>query len=187
MLFCMPLRCNLSTFLPSLGTDPAVPPGSIQVARSTICRKQRISMCQESWVSTVAILAQGTHSGRCGNAGLFGGGGAFEAERAGRSAVRRGLAAGRPFWRELLAIATCVVRQCLLARWAANPCCNPPLPIAIFLVRFCFPLRWAIAYHPHTVGRQMWRKARSMKTANSKTNTVDCKHGRDSSVGRASD
>ena len=41
---------------------------------------------------TVAILAQGTHSGRCGNAGLFGG--AFEAERAGRSAVRRGLAAG---------------------------------------------------------------------------------------------
>ena len=71
MLFCMPLRCNLSTFLPSLGTDPAVPPGSIQVARSTICRKQRISMCQESWVSTVAILAQGTHSGRCGNAGLF--------------------------------------------------------------------------------------------------------------------
>jgi len=32
---------------------------------------QRVRMLQGPMVSTVAILAQGTHSGRCGNAGLF--------------------------------------------------------------------------------------------------------------------
>ena len=32
---------------------------------------QRIPTCLGTHLSTVAILAQGTHSGRCGNAGLF--------------------------------------------------------------------------------------------------------------------